>query len=112
MGTVVFPDAAAKIFLTASAEERAERRFKQLQENGIDAKIAQLIAEIRERDERDTNRSVAPLQAAEGALYLDSTDLTIDEVMDKILQFAHSRLTQTRSEEHTSELQSRPHLVC
>lgn len=97
MGTVVFPDAAAKIFLTASAEERAERRLKQLQENGIDAKIDQLITEIRERDERDTNRSVAPLRAAEGALYIDSTDLSVEQVMDQILQFAHGRLTQTET---------------
>src|SRR5690554_3138557 len=97
MGTVVFPDAAAKIFLTASAEERAERRVKQLQENGIDAKIDQLITEIRERDERDTNRSVAPLRAAEGALYIDSTDLSVEQVMDQILQFAHGRLTQTET---------------
>ncbi|CAB0150071.1 Cytidylate kinase [Pseudidiomarina piscicola] len=95
MGTVVFPSAAAKVFLTASAEERAERRYKQLLEKGFTAKIDQLIAEIQERDERDMNRSVAPLKAAEGSLYIDSTDLSIDEVVDQILMFAHGKLTNT-----------------
>ena len=97
MGTVVFPDAAAKIFLTASPEERARRRFEQLQEKGIDAKIDQLITEIRERDDRDTNRSVAPLRAAEGSLFIDSTNLSITEVVDQILQFAHGKLTQSET---------------
>ncbi|MDN7124226.1 (d)CMP kinase [Pseudidiomarina terrestris] len=95
MGTVVFPNASAKVFLTASAEERAERRYKQLLEKGFTAKIDQLIAEIKERDERDMNRSVAPLKAAEGSLYVDSTDLSIDEVVDQILKFAHGKLTNT-----------------
>lgn len=95
MGTVVFPNAAAKVFLTASAEERAERRYKQLLEKGFTAKIDQLIAEIRERDERDTNRAVAPMRAADDALYVDSTKLSIDEVVDTILRFAHEKLTNT-----------------
>ncbi|RUO73839.1 (d)CMP kinase [Pseudidiomarina sediminum] len=95
MGTVVFPNAAAKIFLTASAEERAERRYKQLLEKGFTAKIDQLIAEIRERDERDANRAVAPMRAADDALYVDSTTLSIDEVVDTILRFAHEKLTNT-----------------
>ncbi|RUO55613.1 (d)CMP kinase [Pseudidiomarina homiensis] len=95
MGTVVFPSAAAKVFLTASAEERAQRRYKQLLEKGFTAKIDQLIAEIRERDERDANRSVAPMKAADDALYVDSTDLSIDEVVDQILRFAHGKLTNT-----------------
>ncbi|MFC0444927.1 (d)CMP kinase [Pseudidiomarina halophila] len=95
MGTVVFPNAAAKVFLTATAEERADRRHKQLLEKGFTAKIDQLIAEIKERDERDMNRSVAPLKAAEDSLYVDSTDLSIDEVVDQILQFAHGKLTNT-----------------
>ncbi|WP_258806776.1 (d)CMP kinase [Pseudidiomarina sp. CB1] len=95
MGTVVFPSAAAKVFLTASAEERAQRRYKQLLEKGFTAKIDQLIAEIRERDERDANRSVAPMKAADDALYVDSTDLSIDEVVDQILRFAHGKLRNT-----------------
>lgn len=95
MGTVVFPSAAAKIFLTASAEERAQRRYKQLLEKGFTAKIDQLIAEIEERDERDANRAVAPMKAADDALYIDSTDLSIDEVVDQILRFAHGKLTNT-----------------
>ena len=95
MGTVVFPSAAAKVFLTASAEERAQRRYKQLLEKGFTAKIDQLIAEIEERDERDANRAVAPMKAADDALYIDSTDLSIDEVVDQILRFAHGKLTNT-----------------
>jgi cytidylate kinase len=92
MGTVVFPDAEAKVFLTASAEERARRRFLQLQEKGFDANIDTLIEEIRDRDERDTNRSVAPLKPADDSLVLDSTSLTIDEVLEQVLRYAHSRL--------------------
>ncbi len=95
MGTVVFKDAAAKVYLTASAEERARRRYEQLLEKGFTAKIDQLIAEIQERDERDTNRSVAPLQAAEGSLFVDSTDLSINEVVEQILEFAHGKLSNT-----------------
>lgn len=95
MGTVVFPSAAAKVFLTASAEERAQRRYKQLLEKGFTAKIDQLIAEIKERDERDANRSVAPMKPADDALYVDSTDLSIDDVVDQILRFAHGKLTNT-----------------
>ncbi len=94
MGTVVFTDADAKVFLTASAEERAQRRYKQLLEKGFDANIDQLIAEIEERDERDTNRSVAPLKPADDALYVDSTDLSIDQVLEEILTFAHSKLSK------------------
>ena len=73
MGSVVFPDAALKIFLTASAEARAERRYKQLMEKGIDANIAALLLDIRVRDERDTQRSASPLQQAPGASLLDTT---------------------------------------
>jgi cytidylate kinase len=85
MGSVVFPDAAVKIFLDASAEERAQRRYKQLIEKGLDANLAGLISEIRERDDRDRNRSVAPLKAAEGALVVDSTALSIDEVVQLVM---------------------------
>lgn len=93
MGTVVFPDAEAKIFLTASAEERARRRFLQLQEKGFDAKMNELIVEIKDRDDRDMNRSVAPLTPAEDSLILDSTSMSIDEVLEQVLQYAHIRLT-------------------
>ncbi|KFZ29820.1 cytidylate kinase [Pseudidiomarina atlantica] len=95
MGTVVFPSAAVKVFLTASAEERAQRRYKQLLEKGFTAKIDQLIAEIEERDERDANRAVAPMKPAADALVLDSTNLAIDEVVDQILRFAHGKLTHS-----------------
>lgn len=85
MGSVVFPDAPLKIFLDASAEERANRRYKQLKEKGFDANLAGLIAEIRERDERDRNRSVAPLKAPEGALVVESTSLSIAQVLEMVL---------------------------
>jgi len=92
MGTVVFIDAPVKVFLTASAEERAQRRFNQLKEKGFDVKIGRLLDDIRQRDERDQNRKVAPLVPAEGALVIDSTDLSIDEVVSKILSFSNEKL--------------------
>lgn len=85
MGTVVFADAPLKIFLTASAEERAQRRYKQLKEKGMSVNLARLVDEIRERDERDQNRSAAPLCAAEDAVVIDSSALTIDEVLELIV---------------------------
>ena len=85
MGTVVFPDAPLKIFLTASAEERACRRYLQLKARGDDVNLASLLEEIRERDERDTQRAVAPLKPAEDAIQLDSTTLSIEEVLQRIL---------------------------
>lgn len=84
MGTVVFPDAPYKIFLNASAEVRAQRRHKQLKEKGIGSNIPDLIAEISERDERDYNRSVAPLRPAADAIQLDSTSLGIENVFDRV----------------------------
>lgn len=93
MGTVVFSNAPVKVFLTASAEERAQRRFNQLKEKGFDVKIGRLLDDIRLRDERDQNRKVAPLIAAEGALIIDSTELSIDEVVGKILSFSNEKLT-------------------
>lgn len=92
MGTVVFPDANAKIFLTASAQERAERRYKQLREKGLDVSISALLADIQARDERDTNRSIAPLKAAEDALMIDSTQLSIDEVLQKVTHWVETKL--------------------
>ncbi len=94
MGTVVFNDAPVKVFLTASAEERAERRYNQLKEKGFDVRIGRLLDDIRQRDERDENRKVAPLMPAKDALVLDSTDFSIDEVVSKILSFANGKLTQ------------------
>ncbi len=85
MGTVVFPDASVKVFLTASAEERAQRRFRQLTEKGISASLPALIEDIRARDERDSNRSVAPLKPAHDAVVIDSTSLSIDEVCDQLM---------------------------
>ncbi|MBU2871479.1 (d)CMP kinase [Colwellia sp. E2M01] len=93
MGTVVFTQAPVKVFLTASAEERAQRRFNQLKEKGIDVNIGRLLNDIRQRDERDQNRKVAPLVPAEGALIIDSTDISIEEVVNKILMFANGKLT-------------------
>jgi cytidylate kinase len=84
MGTVVFPDAAFKVFLTASAEVRAERRYKQLKEKGIDSNLSDLVAEISERDERDTQREVAPLRPADDAVIMDSTQLGIEAVLEKV----------------------------
>lgn len=91
MGTVVFPNAEVKLFLDASAEERAKRRFKQLQNKGINGNFAQILAEIQERDFRDRNRAVAPLKPADDALLLDSTELSIEEVIAKALQFIESK---------------------
>ncbi|MFN1516624.1 (d)CMP kinase [Vibrio owensii] len=94
MGTVVFQHAQAKIFLDASAEERANRRLKQLQDKGLDVRFADLLSEIQERDDRDRNRPVAPLRPAEDALVLDSTSMTIDEVVEKALQYIESKLAE------------------
>ena len=91
MGTTVFPDAPLKVFLTANAEERAKRRYKQLKEKGLPANIEQLAAEIRERDERDRTRSASPLVPAADALVVDSTGMTIDEVVETLLQAARER---------------------
>ena len=92
MGTVVFPDATLKVFLTASAEIRAERRYKQLKEKGIDANIRTLLQELRERDERDSARSVAPLQQAIDARELDSTGLGIDEIVRQVLDWYRQKV--------------------
>jgi cytidylate kinase len=85
MGTVVFTDAACKIFLTASAEERARRRHKQLKEKGIDVSLSSLTKEIEERDRRDSERSIAPLKMAEDAVLVDSSTMSIAEVIDRCL---------------------------
>ncbi|HIF9109236.1 TPA: (d)CMP kinase [Photobacterium damselae] len=92
MGTVVFPSAEVKIFLDASAEERANRRMNQLQKKGLDVNFDSLLSEIQERDYRDRNRAVAPLRPAEDALTIDSTELTIEEVLAQVVAFAESKL--------------------
>lgn len=89
MGTVVFPDAEVKIFLTASAEARAERRYKQLKEKGNSVNLAHLLEDIRERDERDSQRQASPLKPADDAIQLDTTNLSIDEVVDKVLTYCN-----------------------
>lgn len=85
MGTVVFPDAPYKVFLTASPEIRAKRRFDQLKTKGFDVNLARLLESIQARDVRDSSRKTSPLMAAEDALVLDTSDLTIDEVVARIL---------------------------
>jgi len=87
MGTVVFPDAVLKVFLTASPEERARRRHNQLKEKGIDVSLPHLSREIAERDRRDASRSVAPLRPAEDARVVDSTSLTVDAVLARVTQW-------------------------
>jgi cytidylate kinase len=85
MGTVVFPDAPFKVFLTAEVEERAKRRLKQLQETGITGNISHTVAEVQKRDERDVNRQHSPLKPAKDALVIDTTNLTINEVITKVM---------------------------
>jgi cytidylate kinase len=86
MGSVVFPEAQVKIYLTASPEERALRRYKQLKDKGLDVSLAALVNEIRDRDERDSTRSVAPLRAPAGSLTLDTTASSIADVLDCVLE--------------------------
>jgi cytidylate kinase len=93
MGTVVFPGAQVKIFLTASAEERAARRYKQLKEKGVTATLAALSKEIAERDERDTTRTISPLVASEDAVLLDTTGMSVDAVVERVLSVARERLS-------------------
>ncbi|HIA09358.1 MAG TPA: (d)CMP kinase [Chromatiaceae bacterium] len=90
MGTTVFPAAELKIYLEASATERAERRYNQLKQKGLSANLANLKKEIAERDERDANRAVSPLRPADDAVVIDSTQMSIDEVVSRVLQLAHS----------------------
>ena len=85
MGTVIFPDAVHKVFLTASAEERAERRYKQLKDKGVSVTLDGLLHEILARDARDAERAVAPLRPAEDAVRIDTTGLSIDTVVAKVL---------------------------
>jgi CMP/dCMP kinase len=92
MGTVIFPGAPLKIFLTANAEERARRRYNQLKDKGLGANLAALSLEIAERDRRDAHRAVAPLRPADDAVIVDSTAMTIDAVVARVLELAAARL--------------------
>jgi len=91
MGTVVFPAAPLKIFLTASAEERARRRYQQLKQAGVAATLSGLLDEIKQRDKRDSERAVAPLKPAADAIQLDSTLLSIEQVLEQILSLVATR---------------------
>jgi CMP/dCMP kinase len=91
MGTVVFPDAGLKVFLTASVSVRAQRRYKQLIDKGIDANLHALSRDLAQRDERDAARAVAPLAPAPDALLLDSSELSVDEVAGRILGWCRER---------------------
>ena len=91
MGTVVFPEALLKIYLDASAEERAQRRYKQLIDKGLGASLGDILQDLRARDDRDMNRSASPLKPAEDAIRLDSTSMTIDEVLAAVLEEARHR---------------------
>ncbi|MEW5864162.1 MAG: (d)CMP kinase [Pseudomonadota bacterium] len=92
MGTVVFPDAVLKIFLTASVAVRAERRYKQLIDKGIRANLAALSRDLQERDARDAARSVAPLRPAPDAVLLDSSGMSVEEVVDRVLELYRQRV--------------------
>jgi len=92
MGTIVFPEAPLKVFLTASPEERARRRYKQLKEKGLTVNLAGLSQEIIERDRRDSSRPVAPLRPAEDAVVIDSTGLSVSQVVDRVLELVVSRI--------------------
>jgi len=96
MGTVIFPDATSKVFLTASPEARAQRRYKQLIEKGFDANLVRLCTEIAERDERDRKRKVSPLIAADDALVLDTTAMNIDQVVQRVLEHLRACLAESK----------------
>ena len=94
MGTVVFPDAPLKIFLTASAEERARRRFVELNERGLNVTLSGLLQDIQARDDRDMNRAVAPLVPAEDAIELDTSELNAQQVFDKVITLLDSSISE------------------
>ncbi len=94
MGTVVFPDAPLKIYLTASAQERARRRFVELNERGLDVTLSGLLEDIQARDDRDMNRAVAPLVPAEGAIELDTSELNAQQVYDKVITLLDAAISE------------------
>jgi len=102
MGSVVFPAAELKVFLFASAEERAKRRYKQLKDKGISVSLGSLLTDIEERDARDSSRSVSPLMQAADAVLLDSTDKGIDEVVDIVLNYWQETKAGKRSKDGVS----------
>ena len=91
MGTVIFPDAVLKVFLTASVEARAARRYKQLIQKGFSANMDDLLRDLRERDERDSNRAAAPLKPAADAMLLDTSSLSIDQAVDEVVNWYRER---------------------
>ena len=95
MGTVVFPDSVLKIYLTASPEERAQRRYKQLKDKGIDVNLPSLVEELRLRDDRDMNRKTAPLKPASDAIVIDTTMLNIEQVTDEVMNWVGQRVKST-----------------
>ncbi len=97
MGTVVFPDAELKIYLTASPDERAQRRYKQLINKGVSVNLRALLQDIASRDDRDVNRAVSPLRPAEDAVVIDTTTLTIQQVLDTVLEKVRARLPETKA---------------
>lgn len=94
IGTTILPDAEVKIYLTASSLTRARRRYLELQEKGIDCNLEEIQKDIEERDERDMNRTVSPLKQAEDAVLVDSSDMTIEQVVSHILEIYHSRVSE------------------
>jgi cytidylate kinase len=92
MGTVVFPQAVLKIYLTASAQERAQRRYKQLKGKGIDANLSALVEDLRLRDDRDMNRKTAPLKPASDAIVIDTTTLDIEQVTNEVMYWVNQRV--------------------
>lgn len=96
MGTVIFPDAALKIFLTATPEERARRRYKQLKDKGLDARMNDLVKDIAERDARDSARAAAPLKPAPDAVVLDTTEMSIEAVVERALTLLRERLGKSK----------------
>ncbi|MEF8792717.1 (d)CMP kinase [Thiohalorhabdus sp.] len=94
MGTVVFPDTPAKLFLTATPEERARRRYEQLRDQGVDVMFERIKAELGDRDERDAKRNAAPLRPSEGAYVIDTTDISIEEVLAQAHSWVRQRLPE------------------
>ena len=92
IGTTILPDAELKIYLTASSLTRAKRRFLELQEKGTDCELSEIQKDIEERDQRDMNRTVSPLRQAEDAVLVDSSDMTVDQVVARILEIYHSKI--------------------
>jgi cytidylate kinase len=94
MGTVVFPQAELKIYLTASPEERAKRRYKQLKDKGLDVNLSSLVEDLRQRDERDMNREAAPLKPASDAIIIDTTNLNIEQVTAEVMSWVDRRINK------------------